>query len=279
MDQREIIVLEAFLAKASPDRRPQLVKFLPPSVQDKIDPNHLPDNEKGEEDLLEHIHWSWFTLPLKEHTEKEQISFLLALNGITQHNLAEELKIQVNKESISENARMFLREELLKKILNDQIDILPKQYLPPSSLNILLSLEKKAVISLIDSLSLYDLSHELRQIVETKILKKIYSFLSEEEKHSLREIANKKEPFSFSRMMLEKWDGKKESFRILLHKRGLARLGAALSGQHPDLVWHICHQLDRGRGAVLYKFYQPEPLPEISDWIVKEIETLLKTNS
>jgi len=38
-----------------------------------------------------------------------------------------------------------------------------------------------------------------------------------------------------------------------LHRRGIMRLGYALSGQHPDFIWHLSHRLDIGRGRLLKK--------------------------
>ncbi len=75
-------------------------------------------------------------------------------------------------------------------------------------------------------------------------------------------------------MGLDKWEGSREAFRHLLHRRGLARLGAALSGQDPDLVWYVCHQLDIGRGNTLFKLCLKESLPGISELIARQIEEL-----
>jgi hypothetical protein len=106
------------------------------------------------------------------------------------------------------------------------------------------------------------------------MLKKIYSFLTEEEKKFLKNTTAHKEPYAMSRIGLEKWDGTEVSFRHLLHRRGLIRLGAALSGQDPDLIWYICHQLDIGRGMTLYKASLPEPIPGISERVIRQIGEL-----
>jgi hypothetical protein len=160
-------------------------------------------------------------------------------------------------------------------LLGQHDRLVPIDYLPQTSLSFLLRLPKRELIALIDSLSIYDLAAEMRQIVETKILKKIYSFLSEEEKRLLKVAASHQEHFVLARMGLERWDGSEESFRHLLHRRGLARLGAALSGQDPDFIWTICHQLDIGRGTALFKLCAKEAIPNVTEAITKQIQELV----
>jgi hypothetical protein len=137
-------------------------------------------------------------------------------------------------------------------------------------------MSKQQLVALIDSLSLIDLALELRQIVETKILKKIYSFLSEEEKKGLKRAAVISQSSPVTRLHLEKWDGTEKALRLKLHKRGIARLAAALSSQHPDFIWYICHQLDIGRGKALAKLSKGEVAPSNSMSIIHQIVELLK---
>ena len=147
--------------------------------------------------------------------------------------------------------------------------------LPSAPLNSLLYLSKKELIALIDDLAMYDLAAELRQIVETKILKKIYSLLSEEQKKLLKMAVAQRETISFPRLGLDRWDRTEESLRYLLHRRGLVRLGAALSGQDPDLIWYLCHRLDIGRGSALFKFCENKNIPGFTDIVLGQIEERL----
>lgn len=91
----------------------------------------------------------------------------------------------------------------------------------------------------------------------------------------MKKISAQKEISPWPRLGLDRWDGEEESFRHLLHKRGLARLGLALSGQDPDLVWAICHQLDIGRGHTLFKLCGKSAAPGLSDAAIRQIEELL----
>lgn len=275
MRKRREIILKSFLNQCPSEKRDVLVRFLPASEQSII--AELPDisiHEEGPSNhLLEHIHWSWFIPLIKSFPIREQRLFLRAINVSAQKNLGKTIKLTPSPEKITQTTIAFLRQTLLRSVAMD--DLLPINCLPPSPLNLLLKIEKKKLTQLIDFLSLYDLSSELRQIVETKILKKIYSFLSEDEKKFLKLTAGHKEPYPSARISLDKWDGTKKSLRLTLHRIGLARLGAALSGQDPDLIWYVCHQLDSGRGKALEKLCVKEAIPGVSQWLAEQMKELL----
>ena len=275
------MVLKAFLSRSSPEKRERLERFLPEN--EKIRLHNLPTfSEEMTPDrfssgsVIENVHWSWFIPTLKTYSEREQKLFLSALSPVVAQSLGHSLGFSPPFEEISETAKSYLRELLQHSLIAYKERLLPIDYLPPSPLKELFKLSKKELTHLIDLLSLYDLSSELRQIVETKILKKIYCFLTEEEKAHLKKIASKKEPFPVARLNLDRWDGTEETLRVLLHRRGLARLGLALSGQDPDLIWYVCHQFDIGRGNALFKLCTKEAAQNVSDAMVREIDELIR---
>lgn len=275
MRNRRGIVLKAFLVQCPAEKRESLVSHLSMAERDSL--SNLPDIDL-KEDLppnyfLEHIHWSWFLPILESYPLREQKLFLRAFNASSQKALCKMLKVTQVTEKIRPIGIAFLRKTLISSVRKE--DLLPINHLPPSPLNLLLQVEKKKLTQLIDLLSLFDLSSEIRQIVETKILKKIYSFLSEDEKQFLKAIAGHKEPYPAAQIRLDKWDGTKESLRLTLHRIGLARLGSALSGQDPDLIWYVCHQLDRGRGKALEKLCTKEALPGVAEWLAEQMKELL----
>lgn len=271
------MVLKVFLNRHPPEKARALERFLPakervlletlPTLAEAVIAEPLTDNG-----LLEKVHWSWFLPTLNQYVSAEQKLFLSALSPYAAQKLTAALKItsQPSYEA-TQVARPFLRQTLLHSLTGYTDRLLPINYLPPSSLTPLLHQSKKELIQLINSLSIYDLAAELRQIVETKILKKIYSFLSEGERKLLQALGARKEHFVLTRMSLSTWDGTEESFRMLLHRRGLARLGVALSGQDPDFIWYICHQLDIGRGNALFKLCAKEATHSVSDAIIRQI--------
>ena len=165
---------------------------------------------------------------------------------------------------------------LLDSLVGPHDRLLPVDYLPPSPLNKHSEPSKAQLINLIDLLAMHDLAVEIRQIVETKILKKIYSFLSEEQRRFLKLTAARHEVSPPPKIGLDRWDGNEESLRHLLHKKGLARLGSALSGQDPSLAWYVCHLLDIGRGSALFKLCEREGSASAVDTAVRQVEELLE---
>lgn len=274
------MVLKAFLSQTPEEERAALLRFLPASEVALL--NELPPFEEETEffeenasDALEKVHWSWFLPTLRTFSPREQRLFLSAFSASMQESLVEALSIEEPLEKASDIAKEYLQGYLLDSLVDAKKKQLPAPFLPQSPLNPLLSFTKRELMHRIDDLALYDLAFEVRQIVETKILKKLYSFLSEEQKLLLKKISVAHPEASFPRLGLERWDGTEEALRSLLHRRGLTRLGTALAGQHPDLVWALCHHLDIGRGSRLFKQYEREKPSELSAMIVQQIEELL----
>lgn len=272
---RAAAVLKAILNQSEPESKTALLRFLSDKKKEELEKSPsiagpISFEPFSKDAVLDRVHWSWFLPTLKLYPESEQKLFLSTLDPQSEKNLAKALTLSVGGVEVSPVGRDFLRKILLDSLNGS--NVLPISYLSQSKLEKLLHLSKNKLTQLIDRLSLYDLSMELRQIVETKILKKIYSLLTEEEKNLLKTIAIHKDSFILGRLGIEKWDGSEESLRTLLHKRGLVRFGAALSGQDPDFIWYICHGLDIGRGSVLHKLCIDEPIHGVTDAIMTQIE-------
>lgn len=270
-------VLKAFLSRCSPEKQRALGKFLPEREQKELfensssfDPSCLANPF-----ALERVHWSWFLPTLKAYPENDQKLFLSALSPTSAKNLAKTLTLSSYLQDISELAKSYLRKVLLDSLIGPEEFLLPPDCVGDGPLKKLLESSKKELTKLIDFLSLYDLAAEQRLIVETKMLKKIYSLLSDDERKFLKHALAVKEPFFIARMGLDRWDGSEEALRTLLHKRGLARFAAGLSGQEPGLIWYVCHALDIGRGTALFKQCAKEKIQDVTDRVVKQIEELL----
>jgi hypothetical protein len=272
------IVFKALLEDSK--KKEQLLRFLSDSEQEEI--SKLPDitqeissNQFLQDGLLDSVHYSWLIPTLKSYSKEEGSLFLLALSGKARENLKLLLKKRSEKCELSEIGQKFLRKVLLDTLIDKEDGLLPIDYLPESPLNVILTLSKQDTVRLIDFLSLYDLVLELRQIVETKTLKKIYTFLSAEKRDFLKNKMNYTEPPLFPKLGLEMWDGKEESLKIILHKRGLNRLANALSNADSNLVWYLCHHLDIGRGTTLFKLSQKKVSEKVAKIIIGNIMELL----
>ncbi len=279
MNQSAAIILKTLILGTG--RKDALLRFLPSSERDLLDKlGKVSKNVQIEDfenaDLLESVHWSWFLPTLKTYREDAQEMFISALDFQSAKNLTHELHLPLPNSNINISFKNYLRKVLASSLLGPIDQLLPKHYLPQTSIQNLLHLSKLQLTKIIQMLSLYDLAIELRQIVETKILKKIYSLLTEEEKKFLKKIMHLPDPYTQTRIPIDRWIKKEEAFRLTLHKKGLTRFALGLSGKHPDFVWYICHQLDIGRGSALFKLCQKEPIPHVTDAIERQIEELLK---
>jgi hypothetical protein len=276
VNERRALVLHAFLGKRSSEERSLLERFLPEeerSFLSTLSPATPSESEPLVDPLVDQVHWSWFLPTLKTFSDREQGLFLSSLQPSAASSLAQALGLTQKSESLTHVAKTYFREQLLNSLVGSHEELLPPPYLPSSPLNGLLSLTKKQLTQLIDRLALYDVAAELKHIVDTQTIKKISGCLTPAERERLKVL---KEFHPLPRLGLDQWDGSEEAFRSLLHKRGLQRLGIALSGQDADLVWALCHRLDIGRGNALFKFCGKEAVPMASDMIQRELEEFLR---
>ncbi|MBF8263545.1 MAG: hypothetical protein HW387_1210 [Parachlamydiales bacterium] len=271
------MILNVYISRLPAEKQAHLIHFLPdaeqallkslPSYADESAPAG-PESTK----ILERVHWSWFLPTLKSYSPQEQSLFLAALDETTALALSEEIPCKRSKMTMTSIGRAYLQKLLLDSIAGPYV---PIEYLPPSPLNRLVQLSKSQLIAMIDLLAMHDLAVDIRQIVETKILKKIYSFLTDVQRRFLKQVTTRHEVMNPQRIGLDRWDGKEASLRHLLHKKGIARLGSALSKQDPSLGWCVCHVLDIGRGSALLKLSSPESNRAPVDMNVRQVEELL----
>lgn len=268
-------LLKSFILNSSNEKQDLLLAFLPEYAQEKL--RNAPDItfklDSTKTSLFDCIHWSWFIPFLEALDSTDRKTFLLAFSPSIQKSVAKHFSIQHNPTHTTAFTNQYLR-----KVLVDSVTKTPPlgmHLLPESGLNLLLKIEKKKFTELIDILSLFDLSAEIRHVVETKTLKKIYSFLKEEEVQFLQQIAGQKEPYAAAQIQLDKWDGTEISLRKTMHKIGLTRLGSALSGQDDNLIWYVIHRLDSGRGQTLEKLCKQETSSQVASWLTDQLKELL----
>lgn len=274
MDTTASLTCLSFLQKCPAEKREALFWYLPISDQKNLSTLALPteDLTEGIESLdeqLKRIHFSWFAPFLRTLSEMEARLFLSALSQPQVNGLKKILLLTNHPVTTSPLVKGFLQKTLWEKIAEK--DLLPWQCLPASALNQLLSLSERQLELSINLLGLHDLSVEMRLIIETAKLKKIQSILSVEQQHYLKEILQKKEPLTFPRMALEKWDGKEESLKYLIQQRGLNRLAKALASEHPSLLWHVSHKMDIEKAEVLKKLSTSIKDPRAAAFLAEQI--------
>lgn len=224
-------------------------------------------------ELVQQVHYSWLAPVIEQFPIKMRPFLMTSLPKST----AVQVSGMINQPLHPQRLAMSVRLHLLGMIVNKlkPYEVLPSPYLPETSLTPLLSMKKGEVAQLIDFLGLYDLAEEIRHIVDKKYLKAIYNCLSIKKQHFLRICLHRKERLTIPRLGLDKWQGDCKTLDSLLHKRGLLRMGKAISGQHPDFLWHLTHRLDTGRGKIIQKYYVKEEIPGVTQALIQEILNLL----
>lgn len=236
------------------------------------------------EERLTKIHYSWLVEAFDKIPDQLKPSVLSSLteetaSGITQLYCTRPGSVNVDSArqsqiDLSYPVKRFLINTLYKNF--EKREILPVPFIPKTTLSPLASLSKKQITKIIDFLGLYDLAEELRHIVDKNTLKNIYDKLSAPQQRFLRFSIHQKGKLVADRLNIELQAIDKKKLEIVLHKRGILRLAKALSGQHPDLVWHIAHTLDSGRGQLLLRYYQEEPISGISTALTLQVLNVIK---
>jgi hypothetical protein len=265
-------LLDAIIREYCPKNRDKLFSYLEDSYEHvSFSKSKWNIQDFSYDCLLSEVHYSWWIKPLQEW-EQDAPYFCAILPSDAKKHLMGILSIKTH-EIEEKSAQDFLKQTLISTLGTIPI---PAEYLPESLMRILLKLSKKQLIFLIDYLAMYDLAFELKHIVDTNILKPLFSFLDKKETAFVKNLSTSLDPFSLGRIHLEKWDKQENSLRQLLHKKGIFRLSIALHNESKDLLWHIAHRLDVGRGSLLLKGYESPVAVSITDSIQASIIELVE---
>lgn len=256
-----------------------VLKILPEELSKKVSNLSIQSNNfqavmTAPLDLLKTVHYSWLTPKLKK-LPKDTLPLILSLIPDPQATrLKNSLSIKGELPKFSQKTKAFVLNQVAHLIEVDEA--LPVAFLPLSDMNELVEMKKGQIIELIDYLGLFDLSEELHHIVDKKILENIYLALTPIKLGFIKQRLRAKERLVTNRLNLENWDGRQEKLLKLLHHRGMVRLGYALSGQNPDLIWHITHILDTGRGEKLLRYVNEKEIPGVTRTLKEQIQSVLK---
>lgn len=279
MNTSSAFVCKAFLERCEPEEKDALLHFLPEKEQlflEKI-PIGIYDPKKKELSLkktLDQIHYSWFAPHLRTLPENDIRLFLSALSHEQGEGLKALLLFTDHFPALSDSADLYIQEVLMKKLVGKE-ELLPLNLLPESPLNPLLDLNAQQLETLIRYLGLHDLAFEMRQIIETAKLKRIFSCLSKNEKDYLQSLLPQKESVILKRMHMQNWDGRRESLKTLIQQRGMQRLGKALYGEEPTLIWYVTHRLEIGIGQELLKACTKIEIAKAKQHLVNQVLKIL----
>lgn len=284
MDNTALIVWNSFLQSVSPDQRSSLSHCISPELLEQLQSQPLSkDLQQGVEPIEEElgqIHFSWFAPFLRSLPENEIKFFLSCLSAEQSKALKQSLLLSNTLPTTSSIGKSFLKKTLFEVVATE--DLIPVSCLPADPLNGLLDLSLMELNSLIDLLSMHDLSVEIRHIIETSKLKKIYALLTKAQTTFLKTLLHKKEAVTFKKMGLVAWNADQNSLRSLLLQRGINRVAKSLYGRNPSLLWYLAHRLDAANGQLLIQLCTALDHPRASTLLgeqVVELVSALKTNN
>lgn len=274
MDKNNRTLLHLLFSKYHSRQSEALWKHLPPAWADqqRIQPMASSDMKPffGQYlTLVATVHYSWLVDPLKR-LDSQKRSLLL---GIFPEEIAAKLKGYLGrsqeKASLTDLGKWFFATLFARELFQEAP--LPCAYLPQTKLGFLAQLGKLDLVKLIDFLGIYDLAEEIQYVVDRKLLDHVYKAIGKTRQLFLQKCLHQKEKMVSQRLRLDQWNGDAETLLKLLHQKGITRLGYALSGEDRDLIWHIAHRLDTGRGQKLVEFCLNEAIPGVTETLTKQI--------
>lgn len=220
-------------------------------------------------DLLKTMHYSWLAACISSIPKGLQPHAISLFEPKQAKRLLQTLNLDPFEKSLSEPVKEFLISIIFQKL--DTSTILPKAFLPSSQLRFLADLSKDDLVRLIDLLGIYDLVEETRMILDNKKIKSINRCLTAEQQRFSIFCLHQREKVASSRFDLSNWNGDCDELQKKIHLRGIARLGKALSGQSPQLIWYIIHTLDIGRGKILQKHVEKDAILKITPALSQQV--------
>ncbi len=275
------VICHAFLNKLPPKEHNALLRHLFDEQAHQLNQLKQPAEDPTQgisplEDELLHVHYSWLTPFLRSLPESDIKLFMSCLSEEQVQDLKRALLYSNHLPARSPLGEIFFKKTLFS-YLQGQTKLLPLECLPTSPLNLLLYQTPTQLRNLIDLLSMHDLAAEIRHIIDTTKLKQIYAHLSPAQTTFLKTLIHKKEPVTFKKMGLTKWDGRMETLATILEQRGINRIAKALFAEDPSLTWYIAHRLDIQRGSTLLKLCTALDHPQAAYLLSEQVIALIQS--
>lgn len=271
------IALKTLLGSVDEETRQRLAALIPdedlPHLSAALAASSVDDLFK-EPDLTS-VHYSWFIHLFENYSENDKHLLSSILSKTQYTKLAEIFSLPDAPLQLSPFAEKFLRHKIYAWLTHEQKEFVPPEYLPEHALNHLIALSKPQLVSLVDYLGLRDLSVEFKRMIQSHQINQVKSHLADEKKKHLKELLKEEEPIAFTSLKLEGWAGDIDELHLVLHQRGLNRLGKALYGCHPSLFWHICHKLDVGRAKILRKLASDVANGKVQQILIGQVTELI----
>jgi len=280
MQTKSCLMLRLLIEQFDQGSQDALIQSLPPDTQEQIrsidtQGRAAKDAIISPLDCLSTMHYSWLEQCLKTYPSTLKAVMVSALPKQAIPPLKALLSINGSLPAISnQRIRAFLLRQLYQKLGGSKPP--PLSLIPSSKMNVLLKLEKHRFVELIDLLGIYDLAEKMRHIVDKEKLQAIRNSLSPKRREFLSYCLQQIEKVQVSELDITQWKGDTKQLMNMLHRRGLLRLGKALSGESPALLALLCLKLDTGRGTILKKCYNEQELPNITPLLAEQVLSIVR---
>lgn len=272
----ELVILKDFLDHLAEKEKKSLESYLSDEKKEDLQaiiPSSFSPSEGlfTNEERLSFIHYTWWLFFLDPLSDQDKYLFIGALSSGVQDQLLSHYSLTRSDITLTSFAKPFFQETLYHHLTKSTPGLLLIECLPKHPLNELLFLSREQLLSLIDLLSVHDLSIEIKTLISASHLTKVFELLSEKQKGYYQLIRQKKEPLSFTPMGISRWGGDPHHLKKVLHQRGLNRLAKALSVCHSSMVWHLLHKLDIGRSASVQALIKDLKNKKAHDFLVLQV--------
>lgn len=222
------------------------------------------------------MHYSWFIPVLKKYSLEMQNAILSLLPLHISRKISAVLsETSITSSKLSNFAALFLLNDLEKQLRPQTL--LDEAFLPPSSLNVLLYLPSSQIKTLIDMLGLYDLSIEIKTIVDKNLILKIENMLSQKQLLFLNHCI--KNPLKYvlsTHQDLKEWNGTKKVFQYIMHRKGLSLLARSIANENTSFIWYLLRRMDTGRASYIEKDLKKENIKENSAYFKNQLVYCIK---
>jgi len=274
------LVCRSFIESKRKEAKEELLSFLDPKRKKELlsFPSPCSDLSLGFDQvrhLLDFVHPSWFAPFLRTLPECEIPLFLAAFPENQKNELCNLLLCTPKEITLPSIAKKFLQRKIVEALLSKEPSLLPIEAIANSPLLPLLKLTHQGLYLLADFLGLYDLSTEMRLIIDKVRIKKMESALSKEQLFFLSSLLGKQDPQPFKPMGLQAWNGTNAEFLSLLHKRGMNRLSKGLYPENKDFISYITFRMPVEEAALFSSLHKKlEPSKMVSQLSKQILEVL-----
>ncbi|MDF2550380.1 MAG: hypothetical protein K0S07_1447 [Chlamydiales bacterium] len=276
MTRVQWLLLKTLISQAHPGREGASLELLPPEESEAVQQAPLREASLSDfaqplESFLNPFHPSWLFYYLEKMTEEAKGFVLQSLPFSLQEKMELSGDIIASGRCLAPLIKDYFLTQFKEKIEQELASALPLIFLEKNPFSLLLNFSEQELLVLVDLLGMHDLSLEIRHIVETKRLQKIYATLNPLQLKYLRTCLHFSDSSLSAKLNLAAWDERADPLRKALHYRGLLRLACALSGLSEDFMWHLCHRFDKKRGDFLLKRFSREEVPGLTPAISLQV--------